>query len=138
MASIAPPGNVYVDSLLTDMYQLTMAYSYWVGGRHEEHTIFELFHRKNPFKGQFTLFAGLEEAIRFVANFKFTEEQVAYVKDLIPGCNPGFLEVRARARARATGVQRLAARRVELDSVSKTSRMLVCVCSGWRRLTRRK
>ena len=129
MASIAPPGNVYVDSLLTDMYQLTMAYSYWVGGRHEEHTIFELFHRKNPFKGQFTLFAGLEEAIRFVANFKFTEEQVAYVKDLIPGCNPGFLEVRARARAR--GRRGCSAwRHAALSStVSQRPHACSCVCA---------
>jgi len=42
------------------MYQVTMAYTYWCAGRHEEHAVFDMFFRKSPFKGEFTIFAGLE------------------------------------------------------------------------------
>lgn len=55
------PHNCFVKALLTDMYQLTMAYAYWRSERHTEPAVFEVFFRKHPFKGEFTLFAGLEE-----------------------------------------------------------------------------
>lgn len=48
---------------------------------------FDLYFRKNPFGGEYTVFAGLEECIRFIANFKFTEEHIAFLKStLCPTC----------------------------------------------------
>ena len=47
-------------SLLTDLYQLTMAYGYWKNGMAEREAVFHLFFRKNPFKGGYALAAGLE------------------------------------------------------------------------------
>lgn len=38
-----------------------MCYAYWKAGRHNEKAIFDTFFRTNPFKGEFTIFAGLEE-----------------------------------------------------------------------------
>ncbi|KAF2290666.1 hypothetical protein GH714_014927 [Hevea brasiliensis] len=62
-----------VTPLLTDLYQFTMAYAYWKADKHQERAVFDLYFPKNPFGGEYTVFAGLEECIRFIANFKFTE-----------------------------------------------------------------
>lgn len=51
--TIPKPANNLVTPLLTDLYQITMSYSFWKLGRHDELAVFELFHRKNPFKGKF-------------------------------------------------------------------------------------
>lgn len=41
-----------VDPTLTDKYQLTMAFSYFKQGRHNEQSVFDTFFRKCPFKGE--------------------------------------------------------------------------------------
>ncbi|MCZ6900316.1 MAG: nicotinate phosphoribosyltransferase, partial [Bacteroidetes bacterium] len=38
-------------TLLTDLYQLTMAYGYWKSGISEKQGVFNLFFRDNPFGG---------------------------------------------------------------------------------------
>uniref|UniRef100_A0A7S2XXM7 Nicotinate phosphoribosyltransferase n=1 Tax=Fibrocapsa japonica TaxID=94617 RepID=A0A7S2XXM7_9STRA len=85
-------SNNLVTPLLTDLYQITMAYAYWKAGRHEDHAIFELFFRKCPFKGAFTIFAGLDEALSFVSSFKFTSDQLAYLRSVLPDAEDGFFE----------------------------------------------
>ena len=72
------PSNSLVTPLLTDLYQITMTYAHWKNKRHEEHAVFELFFRKNPFKGTFTLFCGLDEVVSHVQAFKFTQEGVDF------------------------------------------------------------
>lgn len=44
--------------LLTDFYQLTMAYAYWKSGKGEQEAVFNLFFRKNPFEGDLRLRLG--------------------------------------------------------------------------------
>jgi len=90
------PCNHFVDPMLTDQYQISMAYAYFVTGRHEESSVFDLFFRTPPFKGEFTIFAGLEEVLRYVASFKFTEENVAYLKKTYPTWKPGFWDYMAK------------------------------------------
>ena len=50
-------------TLLTDLYQLTMAYGYWKTGRAEQEAVFHLLFRQNPFSGGYTLAAGLQYVV---------------------------------------------------------------------------
>ncbi|CAF4007146.1 unnamed protein product, partial [Adineta steineri] len=36
-----------VQPLLTDLYQISMAYAYWKNRKHEEMAVFDLYFRKN-------------------------------------------------------------------------------------------
>ena len=46
----------------------------WKNGFQDTPSAFDLFFRKNPFKGEYTIFAGLEDVLRFVRTFKFSAE----------------------------------------------------------------
>ena len=87
-------SNNLATALLTDAYQITMAYAYWKNDKHERSASFDLLFRKNPFGGEFTIFAGLEEALKFVSNFKFTREDVEYLRkcDFAKGMDARFFD----------------------------------------------
>lgn len=76
--------NSVVQPLLTDLYQITMAYAYWKSGKMDDHAVFDLFFRTNPFQGEFTIFAGLEECLKFMENFHYSETDVEYLKHALP------------------------------------------------------
>jgi nicotinate phosphoribosyltransferase len=67
--------------MLTDLYELTMAYGYWKKGKEKDKAVFDIVFRKNPFGGEFTIFAGLEEVVRSLHAFKFTDADIAYLRD---------------------------------------------------------
>src|SRR5881296_1413886 len=69
-------------ALLTDLYQLTMAYGYWKSGRAEKEAVLHLFFRKSPFQCGFTLAAGLGPTVEFLQAFRFTEGDVAFLGTL--------------------------------------------------------
>lgn len=84
-------------ALLTDFYQLTMAYAYWKSGKAEQEAVFNLFFRKHPFQGGFTVAAGLDYVIDYCKNFKFNKEDIDYLagmkgKDGQPVFAKGFLD----------------------------------------------
>ncbi|KAI5627758.1 nicotinate phosphoribosyltransferase, partial [Silurus asotus] len=83
-ATLEPSVRQRVPALLTDVYQFTMAYAYWRAGRHNQHAAFELFFRDNPFGGGFSLFAGLGDCLRFLRDFRFTDEDVEYLRTVLP------------------------------------------------------
>lgn len=82
-----------VPPLLTDLYQFTMAYAYWRAGRHEEHAVFELFFRDNPFGGGFSLFAGVHDCLLFLRSFRFADEDVEFLRSVMPpDTDPAFFQ----------------------------------------------
>jgi len=58
---------------VVDLYQITMAYAYWKSDKCDDTAVFDLFFRRNPFQGELTIFAGLEECIKFVKNFHYSD-----------------------------------------------------------------
>ncbi len=69
-------------ALLTDLYQLTMAYGYWKTGRDQQEAVFHLFYRHNPFRGGFAIAAGLADAVDYLRNLRFTPEDLGYLGSL--------------------------------------------------------
>ncbi|BBH54227.1 nicotinate phosphoribosyltransferase [Fluviispira sanaruensis] len=69
-------------TLLTDFYQLTMAYGYWKSGISERESVFHLYFRKNPFNGGYTLNSGLELVIDYLNQFKFSEDDLCYLSSI--------------------------------------------------------
>ncbi|ARV46739.1 nicotinate phosphoribosyltransferase [Bacillus inaquosorum] len=78
-------------SLHTDLYQINMAETYWRDGIHEKKAIFELFFRRLPFENGYAVFAGLEKAIEYLENFKFTDSDLSYLQDEL-GYHGDFIE----------------------------------------------
>jgi len=68
-------------TLLTDFYELTMMQGYF-NNHNNDIVIFDLFYRENPFKGGYAICAGLEQAIEYIKNLHFTEEDISYLRGL--------------------------------------------------------
>jgi len=66
-------------ALLTDFYELTMMQGY-CQNRYNPDTVFEMFFRRAPFGGGFTVFAGLQPLLERVAELAFTPEDRAYLE----------------------------------------------------------
>jgi nicotinic acid phosphoribosyltransferase len=47
-----------------------MTYAYWKNGKTEDSAVFDLFFRKNPFQGEYCIFAGLDESLKFMSSFR--------------------------------------------------------------------
>jgi nicotinate phosphoribosyltransferase len=56
--------------LFTDLYELTMSYSYWRAGLHERDGAFHVCYRDNPFRGGYAVAAGLRNAVEFLENLR--------------------------------------------------------------------
>ncbi|XP_067416180.1 nicotinate phosphoribosyltransferase isoform X2 [Emydura macquarii macquarii] len=78
------PGRRDSLALLTDLYQLTMAYGYWRAGRQREPAAFELFFRRCPFQGGFALSAGLGECLAFLRAFRLRGPDIEYLRTVLP------------------------------------------------------
>ena len=84
-------------ALLTDLYELTMAYGYWKSGVTGKEAVFHLCFRAAPFASGFTVACGLEQAIEYLRDFHFDESDLAYLATLKAGegeplFEPAFLD----------------------------------------------
>src|SRR5215212_4880711 len=82
--------------LLVDLYHLDAAYVSWRTG-HNAPATFDLYTRAAPFGGAYLLTAGLEPALAFVRDFRYTEEDLAYLAR-IKSYEPAFLDELRRFR----------------------------------------
>lgn len=65
-------------TLLTDFYELTMMYGYYKHGKSNQVATFDVFFR--PFaESNFCVAAGLEQAVEYIMNLRFTDEDIRYL-----------------------------------------------------------
>ncbi len=70
------PGS---SPLLTDLYQLNMIEAYLAYGETKT-AVFELFVRKLPARRGFLIAAGLEQALKFLEELRFSEDEIDWLK----------------------------------------------------------
>ena len=67
-------------TLIMDYYEMTMSYNYFKLGRKDEIVYFDMFFRKNPDRGGFTIMAGLQQLIEAINDIHFTQGDIEYFK----------------------------------------------------------
>jgi nicotinate phosphoribosyltransferase len=73
------PEPLRHSALLTDLYELTMAAAYFESGMTPPAS-FELFVRRLPENRSFLLAAGLEQALQYLENLRFTAEEIEFLR----------------------------------------------------------
>src|SRR5205085_12139850 len=77
------PTNPLADALLADAYEFTMAYAWWKNGHAERAAVADLYFRRNPFGGEFSVFAGLAEVVRFLSSYRFSPAHIERLRTLL-------------------------------------------------------
>ncbi|MCQ2439845.1 MAG: nicotinate phosphoribosyltransferase [Oscillospiraceae bacterium] len=67
-------------SMLCDFYELTMGNGYFRKGMGEQIVYFDVFFRTVPDGGGFAIAAGLEQAVEYIQNLHFTDENIDYLR----------------------------------------------------------
>ncbi len=68
-------------ALLTDLYQLTMAYGYWKSAPRRE-AVFHLSFRAQPYGGGFTVACGVTRLVEYLRRFRFEADDLDYLATL--------------------------------------------------------
>jgi nicotinate phosphoribosyltransferase len=68
--------------LFTDLYQLTMLAGYHQNGLLGKRATFDLYFRRAPFGGSYAVWAGLEMALKYLEELRFTDEHLTYLRGL--------------------------------------------------------
>lgn len=68
-------------TLLTDYYELTMMQGYFKSGNNST-VVFDVFYRENPCGGGYAICCGLEQAIDYIKNLRFSDEDIEYLRNL--------------------------------------------------------
>ncbi len=68
-------------ALFTDFYELTMAQGYWKHGL-DTPAVFDVFFRRHPFKGGYSLFAGLDPLLDTLEALRFSQDELSWLDSL--------------------------------------------------------
>ncbi len=68
--------------MMMDLYELTMANGYFLQEEEGRRVAFDVFFRKNPEGGGFSVFAGLEQVLQYLEGLHFAPEDIAYLRSL--------------------------------------------------------
>lgn len=79
-------------TLHTDKYQINMMYGHWLNGTQDEIKVFDAYFRKNPFKGGYAVFAGLERIVNYINSLRFEDEDIEYLATQPENYDKEFLE----------------------------------------------
>lgn len=66
-------------ALMTDLYQLTMAYGYWKCGHATDEAVFHMSIRETPFGGGYAVACGLGYLIDYLSAYRFSAEDLAFL-----------------------------------------------------------
>ncbi len=68
-----------ISALFTDFYELTMAQGFWKKNLNHQ-VVFDVFFRRHPFNGGFSVFAGIETAIDSILGFSFSDDDITFLR----------------------------------------------------------
>ena len=70
-------------AMVMDLYELTMANGYFTDKELQGTKVaFDVFFRRNPDGGGFSVFAGLEQIVDYITNMHFDKKDVDYLRSL--------------------------------------------------------
>ena len=70
-------------AMVMDLYELTMANGYFLDGESRNTRVaFDVFFRRNPDEGGFSVFAGLEQIVDYLDTLHFEPEDIDYLRSL--------------------------------------------------------
>ncbi len=78
-------------TLVMDFYELTMSNGYFAEQDRDTWVAFDVFYRKNPDGGGFSIFAGLEQIVEYIEDLHFDDDDIEYLKSKGIFCDE-FLE----------------------------------------------
>jgi len=68
-----------ITGLYTDLYELTMIQGYFLEGKKDDTAVFDYFFRTNPFGGGYVIYAGLENVLSLLKNYKFPQKALDFL-----------------------------------------------------------
>ncbi len=70
------------ETMMTDLYELTMAQTYFNDKKLDEKVYFDGFFRNIPFENGYALMGGVDDIIAYINNLKFEDDDIEYLRSL--------------------------------------------------------
>ena len=67
-------------TLMCDFYELTMANGYFESGMKDQICYFDVFYRRTPDQGGFSIAAGLEQVLDYIKNLHFSDDEIEFLR----------------------------------------------------------